>query len=135
MPDYEKLEHNKATYRGLSADEQFALYRQMGGKGTGERKKKRKNGRRRGPRFGNPMTPPPAGQRVNYDAYLTSEHWRQTRRRKLRAVDNKCERCGATRKLQVHHKHYRTLFAEADEDLEVVCQDCHRRIHKGDAPW
>lgn len=40
---------------------------------------------------------------------------------------HKCERCEATKNLEVHHKHYETLFKEAPEDLEVLCIPCHAR--------
>lgn len=47
----------------------------------------------------------------------------------LRLASYRCERCGAKRDLQVHHKTYERLGVERDQDLEVVCADCHRQHH------
>ena len=33
------------------------------------------------------------------------------------------------KELTVHHKHYRTVGNEAEEDLMVVCNECHSKIH------
>jgi len=38
-----------------------------------------------------------------------------------------CERCKAPGcPLELHHKTYTNLGYERDEDLEVVCHDCHK---------
>jgi hypothetical protein len=60
-----------------------------------------------------------------YQAYLNSPAWRARRTRKLQDVGWRCERCGAKRDLQVHHRSYDRLGAEFDADLEVLCVDCH----------
>jgi hypothetical protein len=38
----------------------------------------------------------------------------------------RCQQCGAGRALQVHHRTYDRVGAEWDEDLQVLCADCHR---------
>ncbi|MBY8995220.1 MAG: hypothetical protein KGD59_11760 [Candidatus Heimdallarchaeota archaeon] len=41
----------------------------------------------------------------------------------LQQRGNKCEKCGSTEKLHVHHKKGRDDIL--DKDLEVLCQKCH----------
>jgi hypothetical protein len=68
-----------------------------------------------------------------YREYLRSNHWKLTKENKLKLAGYRCERCGVTSeaiKLNVHHIHYRTLNQEKPEDLQVVCDDCHRKADK-----
>ncbi len=67
--------------------------------------------------------------RDTYPQYLASRHWKRTKARKERTAGHKCERCRSDGRLQVHHKHYRTLWAETDADLETLCRVCHERCH------
>jgi HNH endonuclease len=39
-----------------------------------------------------------------------------------------CERCGATKRLQVHHKD-RDWTNDDPKNLETLCATCHRRMH------
>ena len=66
---------------------------------------------------------------MKYNAYLHSKHWIQTR---VDVLTNrtKCERCGSTNKLQVHHLTYKNIYNENPEDLEVLCVGCHMHEHK-----
>lgn len=72
----------------------------------------------------------PEWQRVHKN-YLASPIWQEIKRRKLKQVGYKCERCGAQYLgdlgLQVHHKTYdRVGGLEKDSDLQVVCAgECH----------
>jgi hypothetical protein len=50
----------------------------------------------------------------------------------LRLAHYRCERCGAKRTLEVHHRTYERLGRERDADLEVLCGDCHEVHHLGD---
>jgi len=61
-----------------------------------------------------------------YLEYLASAAWKRKRYQLFLQRGKKCERCGAVKKIEVHHKHYRTLGHEALTDLEVVCVTCHR---------
>jgi|SRR5580704_15102229 5-methylcytosine-specific restriction endonuclease McrA len=67
---------------------------------------------------------------VPYAKYLKSNWWKTKRKQVLKAVGRKCQRCGATRGLQVHHLHYNTLWREKNTDLEVLCAACHRHEHQ-----
>jgi 5-methylcytosine-specific restriction endonuclease McrA len=37
----------------------------------------------------------------------------------------RCERCGSTRDLELHHKTYDRLGRELLSDLELLCSGCH----------
>lgn len=64
---------------------------------------------------------------------LESKRWKELRRRRIREVGGKCERCGASGVLELHHRHYQTLGEERPSDVEVVCRRCHAEGHgKGD---
>jgi uncharacterized protein YjcR len=43
----------------------------------------------------------------------------------------RCSRCRKTKRLQIHHRQYRSHGGtHRIENLEPVCSDCHRLIHK-----
>ncbi len=63
--------------------------------------------------------------------YLCRAHWRTTRIKKLLSVGEKCEQCGSTENLHVHHLRYDHLFDERMEDLRVLCCACHGHEVKG----
>lgn len=41
----------------------------------------------------------------------------------------KCEICSSEKNIQVHHKTYKNIFNENPEDLVVVCNNCHVKLH------
>jgi 5-methylcytosine-specific restriction endonuclease McrA len=65
------------------------------------------------------------GPSKEYREYLQSLRWLATRDAALARACHKCQRCGATKNLEVHHKHYKSLGQEKPEDLEVLCIPCH----------
>jgi hypothetical protein len=70
------------------------------------------------------------GARREYDLYLSSPHWRSLTARIKLARGSKCERCGATERLDTHHLTYDRLGCERDEDLMVLCRECHLSLHE-----
>lgn len=66
-----------------------------------------------------------------YHQYLESPQWAKKRRKAFKHYGKKCCRCGATGRLQIHHRHYRTLYRETVLDLEVLCGGCHENEHEG----
>ena len=60
-----------------------------------------------------------------YLEYIKSKEWRKKRVVALIRANGFCERCGKQSKLQVHHRHYRTLFNEGPDDLKALCSRCH----------
>lgn len=59
------------------------------------------------------------------EEYYNSPKWRSKRRQKLTEQKYRCERCGKTKHLHVHHLSYLNLYNEPMSDLQVVCRDCH----------
>lgn len=68
---------------------------------------------------------------MTYQQYLQSDHWKDVRSRfwASKLCHNKCESCGATRNLQVHHRSYTRLGNERLNDLMLLCGDCHWGTH------
>lgn len=76
--------------------------------------------------FGN-VTPEPTPDE-RYAAYINSAKWKQRCDRAIAQAGYRCQRCGFTkysRRLEVHHLTYERLGHERDEDLQVVCHECH----------
>lgn len=63
---------------------------------------------------------------VYYLDYMRSALWRTRRKRALERAGYRCQVCGATRRLEVHHVTYANLGRERDADLTVLCWWCHR---------
>lgn len=73
-------------------------------------------------------SPGPAGPK--YHEYIVSAEWK-AKSRTFIASRGKCEICGSIRQLQSHHKHYYTLGFEEQDDIRVLCADCHAGEHDG----
>jgi 5-methylcytosine-specific restriction endonuclease McrA len=68
---------------------------------------------------------------VTYAEYLTTTGWRA---RSWMAMDRaawRCETpgCASESPLQTHHLSYARLGKERDNDLIVLCEECHARRH------
>jgi 5-methylcytosine-specific restriction endonuclease McrA len=72
-----------------------------------------------------------ATRRARHRAYLHSPAWRTRRQAALARAGWRCEDCGHTERLHVHHLTYRRWGHEADDDLRVLCSPCHARRHRG----
>lgn len=71
--------------------------------------------------------------RQRYNEFMASAGWQALRAKKFADVRSKCERCGETRRLQVHHKTYvRFGGEELLDDLESLCVWCHSQEHGTD---
>jgi hypothetical protein len=69
-----------------------------------------------------------AERRRNFSSkeeYYQSDEWRYVRHRKFEQAGRKCEDCGSTKRLEVHHKSYDRLYDEDLADLQVLCFACH----------
>lgn len=67
---------------------------------------------------------------TNYDDYLHSAVWRSKRQRALRRAEFACQMCNAKQRLEVHHREYPAILGtEPDNDLTVLCANCHRKYH------
>lgn len=78
----------------------------------------------------------------SYQDYLLSDHWKRTRKwlfysgyvKREDSVGEPgkllCTKCQVPVKPPyVHHKTYQNLGHEPLTDLEVLCYDCHSRVH------
>lgn len=71
--------------------------------------------------------------RQKYLDYLDSKKWKDFRDSIKAERGNKCEIChfpgGKGVILDGHHLTYVRLFNELPEDIQIVCRDCHKKIH------
>lgn len=65
-----------------------------------------------------------------YDDYINSKKWRRIRAEALDVHGHFCSRCLSTKQLHVHHKKYTNFGDEQIEDLQVLCKDCHMKLHR-----
>lgn len=69
-----------------------------------------------------------------YANYLKTFHWMKMKNR-LYSKYNKCFFCGSKDGLNIHHRRYKNkkgksiLFREREQDLLVICRECHKKIH------
>jgi len=64
------------------------------------------------------------------EEYYKSEEWKKIRIFALHRAKHRCQRCGASGVLQVHHSTYSNLYNEKPEDLEVLCKKCHKKADR-----
>lgn len=71
-------------------------------------------------------------KQLSYDEFLRTDYWKEVRQEKLRQCGHKCQICGSTTKLHIHHNSYRHHGNEAEhlEDLIVLCEKCHALFHQ-----
>ncbi len=66
--------------------------------------------------------------------YLRSEHWKQLRNQKFSEVGKRCEVCGKTTTIEVHHLSYREIYDVLTSDLQVLCKKHHGEQHENKKP-
>lgn len=64
-----------------------------------------------------------------WDIYLKSPHWKDLRKQVFISQGKQCSKCPATKRLDVHHLQYKSIFDVLLEDLQVLCRPCHRKEH------
>ncbi len=68
---------------------------------------------------------------VGYSTYIKSNDWRKKRKYAIHVAEHQCVKCKIKNvPFEVHHLHYKTLYHERLEDVEVLCVPCHDRAHK-----
>lgn len=72
-----------------------------------------------------------ADRRARYDAYLQTPAWKTKRDTVMERDNYLCQGCRHAKATEVHHLTYEHIFDELLFELEAVCDDCHRRCHKG----
>lgn len=68
--------------------------------------------------------------KTKYNAYINSPEWQIKRKEVFDAKWYKCEACGISESLHVHHGTYRRLYKEKIQDLFVLCGYCHISLHE-----
>lgn len=74
------------------------------------------------------MKRPNYGKYAKRKKYLASSKWKNKRKKKLKIISS-CEHCNDSERLEIHHKHYRSVGNEDMDDLMVLCHDCHKKEH------
>ena len=64
-----------------------------------------------------------------YHKYLKSKRWKQKKDQILKNRENKCQLCGDMNNIHVHHNTYDRVGFEKDEDLIILCNECHAKFH------
>ena len=62
---------------------------------------------------------------MEYLEYLQSDLWKQRRYAALENAGFRCQLCGETDSLEVHHRTYERLGYERPDDLVVICKGHH----------
>lgn len=68
-------------------------------------------------------------QKVKYEKYLQSSHWRQLKKLRANEVGDNCEACLSSKWRHGHHVNYRELYDCGIEDILLLCSPCHGHIH------
>ena len=65
-----------------------------------------------------------------YQEFMASDEWKHIRSLKLDLASHRCETCGGTERLDVHHLTYDRFGGdELLTDLRVLCRECHQTVH------
>lgn len=62
--------------------------------------------------------------------YIRSSSWLSRRERYFSTHPKICAACGLNELIHLHHKTYRHIKAEPDEDLVPLCENCHSLVHQ-----
>ena len=65
-----------------------------------------------------------------YNRYIGSKEWKKKREMAFAHYGRRCSLCGTTRRLRVHHIHYRNFEREDVRDLTVLCEKHHDKFER-----
>jgi hypothetical protein len=68
-------------------------------------------------------------RKLPYCEYLKTPHWQHIKIEVKKKYNNKCNKCKSTKKLNVHHLTYANFGKEKLEDLVLLCEKCHTKVH------
>lgn len=68
--------------------------------------------------------------RQNKQEYLSSPQWKALKQQRLTLANHKCENCSSTSRLELHHVTYARLKNEHINDVLILCNSCHSKLHK-----
>lgn len=66
---------------------------------------------------------------VVYSEYILSDEWKK-KSDIAKKKNPRCSLCNRTVNLNSHHRTYKRLGREAQDDLTVLCENCHYIFHK-----
>jgi len=72
----------------------------------------------------------PEKELLRYKIYLQSDGWKDRANECKKLAKYKCDICGSVKDLEAHHKTYDNLYMELQEDLQCLCNECHKNTHK-----
>ena len=67
--------------------------------------------------------------KTQYMLYLQSPEWKEFSAKIKEDRNHQCEVCGSRNNLEAHHLTYENLYHENPEDIQILCHQCHERIH------
>ena len=69
--------------------------------------------------------------RMPYNEFLKTPYWKTIAEAVKDRDGNKCQRCGAEKRLHVHHLNYQHHGDELNhfDDLVTLCRNCHKEVH------
>jgi hypothetical protein len=72
-----------------------------------------------------------AMRQESYDDFLASNYWERVKAAMHMRHNSKCQQCGTSDNLQVHHKKYPRRGTELQNLhlLELLCESCHHQLH------
>jgi hypothetical protein len=65
-----------------------------------------------------------------YQNHIRSSQWRGTREVMFKLRGKKCEICGSSDRLELHHKTYERFGHELPSDLEILCKRHHEEADR-----
>jgi len=65
----------------------------------------------------------------NYHNYINSKPWKLLSTKMKEKAGWKCQVCNEDKNLNVHHRTYKRLGCENENDLIVLCAKCHSLFH------
>lgn len=73
--------------------------------------------------------------KIEYQKYLQSEHWKVISEETRRLAGYRCQICYSKGPLEIHHRTYERLGHELQSDLTCLCAGCHGLFsNRHDAP-
>ena len=67
---------------------------------------------------------------TNYGKYLWSHEWMMLKKKVFERDGRRCCICGKTKGLNVHHMSYQDGVLENGDNLVVLCEECHQKVHE-----
>ena len=69
-------------------------------------------------------------ERPDYKEYINSYEWNRKRVKAFYVLGKRCEVCGSSKNIHVHHNNYGSLGNEKPRaDLVILCKECHKELH------